>query len=276
MGLASLYIGPTALLLDIDAPDTRGETAMLWVFAGIGILYVGYAVVRVFTGGAGRTWLRRMRDPGFGLLVVGAPLAVLGGAAPWEAVAAAWVLPVLAFLFDRRFFLPIAPRVDEEEDSLLQTLFLDVTLDPFTDVLDGEVIRGQFQGRVLSDLSPDELDALMDEVSSDPDSVSILASLFMQFRESATNGQDRTDAGARKGRQHGAGAGGGRSDGGRRAGGVMEAEEAYKVLGLEPGASEAEILATHRRLMKIVHPDRGGSDYLASKVNEARDLLLGL
>lgn len=55
----------------------------------------------------------------------------------------------------------------------------------------------------------------------------------------------------------------------------MTREEAYAVLGLARGASEEDIRAAHRRLMRMAHPDGGGSDWLASRVNQARDLLLG-
>jgi curved DNA-binding protein CbpA len=55
----------------------------------------------------------------------------------------------------------------------------------------------------------------------------------------------------------------------------MTRQEAYQVLGLSPGASEADIRAAHHRLMRTAHPDTGGSDWLAARVNMARDILLG-
>lgn len=57
--------------------------------------------------------------------------------------------------------------------------------------------------------------------------------------------------------------------------GPMSRAEAYQVLGLAPGASEADIRAAHRRLMRAAHPDAGGSDWLAARINQARDVLLG-
>ena len=60
-----------------------------------------------------------------------------------------------------------------------------------------------------------------------------------------------------------------------RPAGPMSVEEALEVLGLRPGATEEEIRAAHHRLMRAAHPDSGGSDWLAARINQARDVLLG-
>ena len=58
--------------------------------------------------------------------------------------------------------------------------------------------------------------------------------------------------------------------------GKLSEEEAIKILGLEKPYTEEQIIHSHRRLMAKVHPDKGGNDYLAARINEAKELLIGL
>ena len=76
------------------------------------------------------------------------------------------------------------------------------------------------------------------------------------------------------------GLGSGQSDEGRRTSGPppsgrMTRSEALKVLGLEQNASESDVRAAHRRLIQQTHPDKGGTSYLAAKINEAKEVLIG-
>ncbi len=56
---------------------------------------------------------------------------------------------------------------------------------------------------------------------------------------------------------------------------TMDVDEAMEVLGLKPGHTKEEVVQAHRRMMQKVHPDRGGSDYLAAQINLAKETLLG-
>jgi DnaJ-domain-containing protein 1 len=144
--------------------------------------------------------------------------------------------------------------------SEVRTDALAMTLDHDTGEMEGEVLAGRFAGRALSGLTTEELQALLDELEEDEDSVSLLLAYL-----------DRLGGGRGDGADGGAEAG----DAGRAPPepGAMSEAEAYRVLGLAPGASIEEIRTAHRRLMKRVHPDLGGSPALAALLNAAKSRL---
>ncbi|WP_332686112.1 J domain-containing protein [Devosia sp.] len=131
-------------------------------------------------------------------------------------------------------------------------------LDHDTGAVTGRVLNGQFAGADLMDLGEMETRTLLAEVEGDPDSLSLLESWL--------------DANRSGWREYFAGTASAEASGPEAA--IDPLAEAYEVLGLEPGASDEAIRAAHRELMKALHPDHGGSSYLASKINEARDRLL--
>lgn len=146
--------------------------------------------------------------------------------------------------------------------SEINTGWLRMELDHDSGAMRGTVERGRFAGRGLVGMSLEELLDLLDEVGADADSVGVLEAYLDR-----AHGPDW---------RHGGGADG-RSAGGQgadpRAGGMTE-DEALEILGLAPGATADDIKEAHRRLMAKIHPDRGGSTYLAAKLNQAKDFLL--
>jgi hypothetical protein len=143
--------------------------------------------------------------------------------------------------------------------SSVRTAALEMELDHDTGRLEGVVLAGRFEGRALAGLDQDQLVALHGELASDGESLQLLeAYLDGRFPVWRDHAQPNADGGK----------------GGAPASGPMSKEEAYKVLGLEAGASTADIRKAHRRLMQRVHPDLGGSTFLAARINEAKDVLL--
>ena len=143
--------------------------------------------------------------------------------------------------------------------STVQGKYIRMTLDHDSGDLAGEVLVGRFAGRTLDQMSLDELLLLLQECSDDEESVALLQA-YLDRR----HGDDwRQQAGAQGERQQA-----GPSD-------EMNRAEALQILGLSADASEEDIVEAHRRLMQKVHPDRGGSAYLAAKINLAKDTLLG-
>jgi hypothetical protein len=144
--------------------------------------------------------------------------------------------------------------------SKVKSRYLAMELDHDTGELTGRVVDGQFAGWDLMDLGESETRWLLDEIGHDAESIR----LFESWLDTNRAGWREYFAEAE---ETGTFGGGTSTTTDPRA-------EAYAVLGLKPGASDEEIKAAHRELMKGVHPDRGGSEFLAAKINEARDFLL--
>jgi hypothetical protein len=144
--------------------------------------------------------------------------------------------------------------------SRVRSALIEMELDHGTGAMDGTVLAGQHAGKRLNQLDKAGIASLVEECrASDPDGLRLLEAYL-----------DRRFAGWREHAQ---------SDGNPRArphaqSGAMTEQEAYQILGLEAGANADDIRRAHRTLMKKLHPDQGGTTYLAARVNEAKDILL--
>lgn len=143
--------------------------------------------------------------------------------------------------------------------SYVRSAALEMELDLDTGEMNGLVLAGSFEGRELDNLDEPDLLQLHSELAGDAESLGLLEAYLDRRAPDWRAGLDVDDD-----------AGLGASPGA----GTMTQKEAYEVLGLGPGASEAEIREAHRRLMKRMHPDAGGSAFLAGRINEAKAVLL--
>lgn len=143
--------------------------------------------------------------------------------------------------------------------SRVATSLLAMELEHDTGTMDGNVLTGPFKGRRLSSLSLAETQRLHAEAAGTPDQSRALLEAWIE--RSHPEWREMWNAGA----------------GARQPAGPspkMTRPEALAILGLKEGATPEEVRAAHRRLMKTAHPDLGGSDYLAAKINEAKEFLL--
>ncbi len=145
------------------------------------------------------------------------------------------------------------------QKSTVRSAAFDMELDHESGEMDGVVLLGRWEGQYLSSLDESELFDLLVEIRSDAESVALLEA-YLDRRLPGWREDAQAHTGGRESSSPGPGS--------------MTKEEAYQVLGLEPGASAAEIKAAWRKLMKTMHPDSGGSEFLAAKINAAKDVLL--
>jgi len=212
-----------------------------------------------------------------GYLFVNANPARLARIVKWTAIILA-VLAVIALIWSERFamlpaplfaLLPVLRRVRSmisglrgpttARDSTVETRLIRMSLDHDTGAMSGTVLQGRFAGMRLEELGPADLLALLRECRAEDEEAARLLEAYL----------DRVRPDWRD-----------EMAGERPSGGApprspdVTVDEAYAILGLAPGADAEAIKAAHHRLMKQLHPDHGGTDYLASKINRARDVLL--
>lgn len=177
--------------------------------------------------------------------------------------AAIRLLPLLHFApLLQRLWRQIRPQSGARGDARRSTVdarYVRMWLEHVSGEIDGEVLAGPFAGKRLSALGLADLMNIYRHCrANDADSAALLQSYLERVY-----GEDwKTTASTEAGRE---------SQPGRAS---MTPEEAYAVLALAPGASKDQIITAHRRLILRFHPDRGGSDYLAAKINQAKDLLI--
>lgn len=181
--------------------------------------------------------------------------ALAGGAGAWLlgwSAPPGWIPPGLSLPGMRKAKPPAASEV--------RSGTLVVRLDHETGAVSGDVVAGPLAGRSLESLSrPDLLDLLQACLVGDVEGARLLEA-YLDRRAPGWREDAHRDADRRRGAD--------------LQGGAMAEQEAYEILGLQPGADADAVVAAHRNLMKRLHPDGGGSTYLASRVNQAKDALL--
>ena len=162
-----------------------------------------------------------------------------------------WVIRALPFLNKLR------ERNTQSGQSSIQTNHLSATLDHGSGHIEGKIIDGPHKGWLLSELSIMQLEDLLTHYQAeDEESAELLEAYIDQRRQQADQNTEQQRTANRAA-----------SDQSARA-------EALAILGLDEGSTEEEVVAAHRSLIQKLHPDRGGNDFLAAKINQAKDILL--
>lgn len=235
---------------------------LFYFLIGCGLLFVGWMALRWFAEASPRQIVSALK------WVAG----VAGGAvAVWLLVTgrlgqAVMLASVMAPMFVRWKSLwtqmKNAGGPTPGQRSEVESGWFRMSLDHDTGAMDGLILKGGHRGKRLDELGEAALVALLAECRiDDPESAALLEAYLDRVHPDWRQ-RDTGEAGEGESPRAASSA-------------AMTREEAYRILGLEPGADEKAIRNAHRQLMKKLHPDQGGSSYLAAKINQAKDLLLG-
>ena len=140
-------------------------------------------------------------------------------------------------------------------NGLFETAWLRLEINPAIGTMDGEVLQGEFKQRRLSSMSVNELEKLRDVLRAQDARSALLLQSYLAIRTRSRNSESEAS--------------------GRPDTGSMTREEALRILGLKEDATRDDVTHAYKRLMQKIHPDRGGSAYLAAKINQAKELLAG-
>lgn len=233
--------------------------AIGYLILGVGLLAAIMLLARWFVSANPATVARAVKW--VALILIGLIFAFLlltGRAGPALALAGA-VLMLYRGLRGLPYQMAAQAPPSPGQSSEVESEYLKMELDHDSGVMNGRILKGTYAGRDLSDLELEDLLKLFDELTRcDEPSARLLESYldrgpYPDWREEMT----RRGAAASPGKIH------------------MTREEACEILGVDANAPAEEIKAAHRRLMSVNHPDRGGSSYLAAKINLAKEILLG-
>src|SRR6266852_2959064 len=232
---------------------------MIYLLGGFAVLSGFLLLVYLFVNADPARLARGLKVTGIVIAVAALATLAISGRLAALLVPIAMLMPLLVrvrALLDR-YRVPAGGQT-----STVATPFLRMTLDHDTGSMNGTILKGRFSGMRVEELGSADLLALLRECRAEDEEGARLLEAYLDRLH-----PDWRDefAGER------AGTSGGST---RSTSGDMTVEEAYAILGLSPGADAEAIREAHRRLMVKLHPDHGGSDYLATKINRARDVLL--
>jgi hypothetical protein len=229
---------------------------MAYLISGLAVLVMGLLALRAFARANPARLSRRLTLSGGvvsllaaallfvrGLEVIAVPLAMFGSYLLWGSTPGPW---------------GASSRRSKGQSSRITTEHLEMELEHDTGEMRGRVLKGLFKDRDIDSLSPADMALLWQDCRhTDPQSAQLIEAYLDRVHPSWREDMAR-----------------GESDMSRGPDGRMDLEEALDILGLKPGAGAEDIRRAHRDLMLKLHPDRGGSTYLAAKINEAKDVAL--
>lgn len=155
-------------------------------------------------------------------------------------------------------YQPLRSPSKNDGYSSVEAEYIHMRLNRDSGEIDGKIVKGRYAGKSLGDLDKQSLLRLLRECQEYDEDSSLLLETYLDriYGEDWHNFEDKDQS--------------------TRSSDVkMSEEEARSILGVAVGASREEIIETHRRFIQKNHPDRGGSNYLAAKINQAKDVLLG-